>query len=245
MYADCHIHMVLDGVYYKDAIAAHRQGPREDLIRPRLEAYRSLGFTYLRDGGDRWGVGRFARDLAGAYGITYRTPLFPIYKRGHFDRFGVLTSSPLEPQEIREMIRIAHGAGFAVMAHANGAQAVLAAAEAGVDSVEHGAYLSGEALEAMAEAGTVWVPTLATIGNLRGTGRFSEADVTRILTSAQENVARFHALGGLLAPGSDAGAYAVFHGQGGLDEYRLLSEALGPEAGDALSQGISAIRQRF
>ena len=27
MYADCHIHMVLDGVYYKDAIAAHRQGP--------------------------------------------------------------------------------------------------------------------------------------------------------------------------------------------------------------------------
>lgn len=93
--------------------------------------------------------------------------------------------------------------------------------------------------------GTVWVPTLATIGNLRGTGRFSEADVTRILTSAQENVARFHALGGLLAPGSDAGAYAVFHGQGGLDEYRLLSEALGPEAGDALSQGISAIRQRF
>ena len=55
MYADCHIHMVLDGVYYKDAIAAHRQGPREDLIRPRLEAYRSLGFTYLRDGGDRWG----------------------------------------------------------------------------------------------------------------------------------------------------------------------------------------------
>ena len=162
-----------------------------------------------------------------------------------FDRFGVLTSSPLEPQEIREMIRIAHGAGFAVMAHANGTQAVLAAAEAGVDSVEHGAYLSGEALEAMAEAGTVWVPTLATIGNLRGTGRFSEADVTRILTSAQENVARFHALGGLLAPGSDAGAYAVFHGQGGLDEYRLLSEALGPEASDALSQGISAIRQRF
>ncbi len=62
------------------------------------------------------------------------------------------------------MIRIAHGAGRVVMAHASGAQAVLAAAEAGVDSVEQGAYLSGEALEAMAEAGTVWVPTLATIG---------------------------------------------------------------------------------
>lgn len=284
MYADCHIHMVLDGVYYKDAIAAHRQCPQEGLIRPRLEGYRSLGFTYLRDGGDRWGVGLRARELADSYGITYRTPLFPIYKRGHygsfigrgfdtleeygalvqevrrgggdfvkimisglmdFDCFGVLTGSPLEAREIREMIRIAHEAGFAVMAHANGAQTVLAAAEAGVDSVEHGAYLSGEALDAMAEAGTVWVPTLATIGNLRGTGRFSETAVKRILAAAQENVARFHALGGLLAPGSDAGAYAVFHGTGGLDEYRLLAEALGPDAEKALSQGISAIRQRF
>ena len=27
MYADCHIHMVLDGVYYKDAIAAHGTAP--------------------------------------------------------------------------------------------------------------------------------------------------------------------------------------------------------------------------
>ena len=281
---DCHIHMVLDGVNWRESIARHKAAPQEALIRKTLAQYQALGYTYLRDGGDRWGAGALAAKLAPEYGIRYRTPCFPIYKTGHygsfigrgfstpaeyralvraakaggahfikimisglmdFDRFGVLTSSPLEPQEIREMIRIAHGAGFAVMAHANGAQAVLAAAEAGVDSVEHGAYLSGEALEAMAEAGTVWVPTLATIGNLRGTGRFSEADVTRILASAQENVARFHALGGLLAPGSDAGAYAVFHGQGGLDEYRLLSEALGPEASDALSQGISAIRQRF
>ena len=39
MYADCHIHMVLDGVYYKDAIAAHGDGPRDDLIRPRLPPY--------------------------------------------------------------------------------------------------------------------------------------------------------------------------------------------------------------
>ena len=50
MYADCHIHMVLDGVYYKDAIAAHGDGPREDLIRRRLARYRELGFVYLRDG---------------------------------------------------------------------------------------------------------------------------------------------------------------------------------------------------
>ena len=56
-----------------------------------------------------------------------------------FDHFGVITSEPLTAQQIRELITIAHGEGFSVMAHANGAQTVLAAVEAGVDSVEHGA----------------------------------------------------------------------------------------------------------
>lgn len=42
---------------------------------------------YLRDGGDRWGVGLRARALAAEYGITYRTPVFPIYKRGHYGGF--------------------------------------------------------------------------------------------------------------------------------------------------------------
>ena len=60
---DCHIHMILDGVYWKDAI---KQGPREDICRRRLERYQRLGYTYLRDGGDRWGAGALARSLAPA-----------------------------------------------------------------------------------------------------------------------------------------------------------------------------------
>lgn len=284
MYADCHIHMILDGVYYKDAIDRHREAPREDWIRNCLARYQALGFSYLRDGGDRWGVGARARELAPEYGITYRTPIFPIYKRGHygsfigrgyetlaeyrgllsearvrgadfikimisglmdFDHWGVLTDSPMDGAEIAALIHIAHEEGFSVMAHANGTEAVLPAARAGVDSVEHGAYLGEAALAAMAESGVVWVPTLATIGNLRGTGRFSEAAVTAILATAQGNLRRFHALGGLLAPGSDAGAYAVPHGAGGLEEYRLLTEALGPSAPEALSRGIAALQQKF
>mgnify|MGYP000316823254 FL=1 len=55
MLSDCHIHMVLDGVYWKDAIARHRAGVREDWVRRTLSAYRQRGITYLRDGGDRWG----------------------------------------------------------------------------------------------------------------------------------------------------------------------------------------------
>ena len=276
------MHMILDGLDWRAAIARHRNAPDEAFIRRVLEAYRREGFVYLRDGGDRWGAGARARELSSEYGITYRTPLAPLCRKGHygafigitydnlreyaalvrlqrqqgadfikimisglmdFDRFGVLTEPGMDPAEIRELIHIAHEEGFSVMAHANGAETVLAAAQAGVDSVEHGAYQNGESLHAMRENGTVWVPTLSTIGNLRGKGRFSESDAQQILASAQENVSAFAAMDGLLAPGTDAGAWAVPHGV--LTEYRLLEEALGSQTPQILSRGIQTIVNTF
>ncbi len=269
---DCHIHMVLDGYDWKSAISRHQPQPDEFYIRRILASYRAAGFTYLRDGGDRWGVGAAARRMAGEYGITYRTPLAPLCKKGHyggfigtgyenlrefaalvkfhrtqgadfikimisglmdFDRFGVLTEPGLPENEIKELVHIAKSEGFSVMAHANGAEAVLAAAQAGVDSVEHGAYLNDEALCAMKDNHVVWVPTLSTVANLRGTGRFDETAVYAILDSALENVAHFHAMGGLLAPGSDAGAWSVPHVAA---EYALLPPC---------DRGIQEILRRF
>lgn len=282
MRCDCHMHMVLDGADWKAAIHRHAEKVEDAWIRAVLEKYRALGFGYLRDGGDRWGVGARARELAGEYGIVYRTPLAPLCKAGHygafigkkyenfreyaklvgqqrtegadfikimisglmdFDRFGVLSEEGLSAKEIRELIHIAHEEGFAVMAHANGARTVEAAAHAGVDSVEHGAYLDADALRAMEENGTVWVPTLSTIGNLRGRGRFEEAAVREILESAQENVRAFAGMGGLLAPGTDAGAWAVPHGS--LTEFMLLEETLGADMDAVLERGIAEIRRKF
>ena len=282
MGCDCHIHMVLDGADWKRAIARHSGGVQEAWVRRVLEVYQKLGFSYLRDGGDRWSVGAKARSLAGEYGITYRTPLSPLCAQGHyggfigekyenlsqyaamvarkraegadfikimisglmdFDRFGVLTEDGLSPETIRELIHIAHEEGFAVMAHANGARTVEAAAQAGVDSVEHGAYLDADALHAMRENGTVWVPTLSTIGNLRGTGRFDEIAVEAILESAMENVSAFASMGGLIAPGTDAGAWAVPHGS--LSEYALLGQTLGKNAESILSRGAAEIQKKF
>lgn len=282
MLCDCHIHMVLDGADWRAAIRRHANGPENRWIRSVLEAYRSLGVTYLRDGGDRWGVGKRARELAPEYGITYRTPLVPLCLEGHyggfigtkyanlreyaalvaqartegadfikimisglmdFDRCGVLTEEGLPPALIGQLVHIAHQEGFPVMAHANGARTVEAAAAAGVDSVEHGAYLDKDALAAMAEAGTVWVPTLSTIGNLLGKGRFDETAVGRILESAQENLRSFAAMGGQIAPGTDAGAWAVPHGS--LTEYDLLRQALGAGAQTIWEQGAARIREIF
>ena len=282
--ADCHIHMVLDGANWRDAIDRHRNGPDRALIRSRLKAYADAGFTYLRDGGDKWGVGAAAREMAAEYGIVYRTPLAPLILEGHyggfigekyrdlreyaalvqkrreqgadfikimisgimdFDHFGVLSELGLAPDLIRELIHIAHEEGFAVMAHANGARTVEAAAGAGVDSVEHGAYLDGDALQAIAENGTVWVPTLSAIGNLRGKGRFSEKTVSAIYDGAVENIRKFTKIDGIIAPGSDAGAWSVPHGRGGTDEYAHLTQALGENTEVVIRTGISAIRTKF
>jgi len=276
------MHMVLDGVEWRSAIHRHDREVDVAWVRRILKQYQELGFGYLRDGGDRWGVGALARELAPEYGITYRTPLANLCKAGHygsfigakyenfreyrdlvrkaredgadfikimisglmdFDRFGVLTEEGLHAEEIRELIHIAHEEGFSVMAHANGARTVEAAARAGVDSVEHGAYLDMDALEAMKENGTVWVPTLSTVGNLRGKGRFSEPDVQAILASALENVRAFANLGGLIAPGTDAGAWEVPHGS--LTEFELLRQALGEQTEEILGRGIREIVRKF
>ena len=279
---DCHIHMVLDGENWKKAIGSHSSGVSEALVRKNLKTYQDLGFTYLRDGGDRWGVNALAKELAPQYGITFRTPLSNLCMAGHyggfigemygdlkefhravkahraagadfikimisglmdFDHFGMLTEEGLESHIIRELIHISHEEGFAVMAHANGSRVVEAAAEAGIDSVEHGAYLDRDALSAMAERGTVWVPTLSTIGNLRHTGRFNEEAVEKILDSAMKNVQLFSQMGGLLAPGTDAGAWKVPHGS--LTEYELLSQALGENWEAVLERGIAVIQEKF
>lgn len=87
MHYDLHIHMILDGVDFRKAIGTHREAPCEALIRERLALYRDKGITFLRDGGDAWDVGLKARELAKEYGIDYRTPVFPIYKKGHYGSF--------------------------------------------------------------------------------------------------------------------------------------------------------------
>lgn len=255
MRADCHIHMVLDGEYWRSAIARHAEKPDTRYIRKTLARYQELGFTYLRDGGDRWNVGKTARDLAPEYGICYRTPLAPLHKSGHygsivgipfenikdyqhlvkeqkaqgadfikimisglmdFNHYGRLTEDPLTCEEICQMVSIAHDAGLSVMAHANG-DAALWAAQAGVDSVEHGAYLPREALFAMKENGTVWVPTVSTVAKLRGAGRYDEAAVSQILGDFYEKLRQFQSIGGQIASGSDAGAWQVLHGSQEID----------------------------
>lgn len=271
---DCHIHMLLDGVDWRSAIGRHKAQVDKGYVEKTVGMYAEKGYTYLREGGDKWGVGAYAREVAKKYGIVYRTPLAPLSKVGHyggfiglqwenmkefarlvqmqraegadfckimvsglmdFDRFGVLTEEPLTKGEIYELVHIAKSEGLSVMAHCNGAEAITACAEAGVDSIEHGAYPDEEALAAMAEYKTVWCPTISTIGNLRGKGRFDETAVGKIFDFQMEKLASFR---GLVALGTDAGAWAVGHGCGSEKEYLEM-------AGADFIAGSKAIMERF
>lgn len=284
MFGDCHMHMVLDGVYYRAAIDHHKCHIDEELIRERLRAYRDAGVTYLRDGGDAFGVAKAAARIAPEFGIEYRTPITPICLKGRyggfigrtfetisdyrmlvdevkregadfiklmisglmdFDHYGVITSEPIELHLLKEMVHIAHEEGFAVMAHANGAETIIKGIEAGIDSVEHGAYMNDEAVLAVVQSGIVWVPTLVTIGNLIGDGRFPDDVLKPLLKLQQANVRKCASLGGKVALGSDNGAYRVMHVQGTMDEYNFLKQAIGKDTDRVLSEGEEVVRKKF
>lgn len=285
-YGEAHMHIFMNGVDYRQAVRDQINGVNEEVIRKNLEEYRRRGITWLRDGGDIYGTSKRTMEIAPEYGITYRTPVFAIHKKGHyggivgkayenmkdyrkliqelreqgghfvkimisgimdFDRGG-LTESSLPDEEIRELIHIAHEEGFAVMAHTNGSRAVRAAALAGVDSIEHGNFCDDDALQALASSKTIWVPTIVTVKNLLGDGRFPEHVVEKIWEGQQKNLHRAFELGVKLALGSDAGAYRVLHGQGLMDEYQVFQKVLEeqwPHWEEIISQGDRLLKRKF
>src|SRR5471030_1890254 len=62
-------------------------------------------------------------------------------------------------EEMKAIVADAHRLGRRVAAHAHGAQGIAWAAEAGVDSIEHGSYIDDNAIKVMKEHGTYLVPT--------------------------------------------------------------------------------------
>ena len=162
-----------------------------------------------------------------------------------FSVYGRLTEEPLTGEEMHDLIAAAHDIGYAVMAHCNGTDAVKNAVLSGVDSIEHGAYLDDDACHILAESRAVWVPTLSTIGNLIGSGRFPDEVAERILRSAQENIRKVANLGGLIGLGCDAGAFRVPHVEGTLSEEKWLRQTLGEDTDDILSAAEGQIRSKF
>lgn len=105
MFGECHAHMIMDGVSFRDAAAKHKNGPDETLIRQVLSAYQKRDVHFIRDGGDNLGVSRLAADLAPEYGIDYRTPVFAIHRRGYYG--GIVGFAYDNLKEYARLVRLA------------------------------------------------------------------------------------------------------------------------------------------
>jgi imidazolonepropionase-like amidohydrolase len=116
-------------------------------------------------------------------------------------------------EEMKAIVADAHRLGRKVAAHAHGAQSILWASEAGVDSIEHGSYIDDAAIAEMKKNGTYLVPTLYLMDwffeNAEKIGTPPEliAKGHEVMPAARKNVARAFAAGVKVGFGTDAAVY--------------------------------------
>jgi len=135
-------------------------------------------------------------------------------------------SSPLfNQEEMNAIVDEARRAKAPVAAHAQDAEAVIMAAQAGVTSIEHGFARSDEALEVMKEKGTIFVPTLSIIDQEKDTVG------EQFWQDALMQVRKAHEMGIPLAVGADTGAVA--HGDN-IREAEILHQEVGIPLTDVL-----------
>jgi imidazolonepropionase-like amidohydrolase len=122
-------------------------------------------------------------------------------------------ASAYTQEELKAIVTDAHRLGRKVAAHAHGAQGILWASQAGVDSIEHGSYIDDAGIAEMKKNGTYLVPTLYLAdwflanaerlhvpAELIGKGK-------EVMSVARKNEAHAFASGVKVAFGTDAAVY--------------------------------------
>jgi imidazolonepropionase-like amidohydrolase len=116
-------------------------------------------------------------------------------------------------EEMKAIVTDAHRLGRKVAAHAHGAQGVIWASEAGVDSVEHGHLMNDEAIAVLKKNGTYLVPTLYLMDWQRAHGAqanlpaFLKAKMELVSSVGKQNVQKAIKAGVKIGMGTDAAVY--------------------------------------
>ena len=165
-------------------------GPAEGVVNGVRDAYEAVRSRY-KEGAD-------------LIKITATGGVLSQAKSGQNPQFTV--------EEVAAIVTAARDYGFKVAAHAHGAEGMKRAVLGGVDSIEHGTYMSEEVMELMKQRGTWYVPTIIA-GDFVGEkakqpGYFSE--VVRPKAAAigpviKGTFARAYAAGVPIAFGTDSG----------------------------------------
>ncbi|HBW38289.1 amidohydrolase family protein [Desulfosporosinus sp. BICA1-9] len=147
-----------------------------------------------------------------------------------FDDYQKVGPTQWSVADLKELVNAAHRLGTPVMAHASGDEGISMAITAGVDSIEHGYYMTTRQLERMREKGIAWVPTVAPIGNLLKypNDRYSAHEINtlkRIQEAQLTKIQEAYHLNVRLGVGTDAGAYKVPHAESLYDEIDWMIQA--------------------
>jgi imidazolonepropionase-like amidohydrolase len=131
-------------------------------------------------------------------------------------------------EELKAIVATAKDYNMTVAVHAHGTEGMKRAVLAGVDSIEHGTYMTDEVMELMKERGTYWVPT-----NMAGEWVAKKAqepgylpEIVRPKAAAigpaiRETFRKAHAAGVKIAFGTDSGVSP--HGENAR-EFELMVE---------------------
>ena len=113
-------------------------------------------------------------------------------------------------EEMQAIVADAHRLGRKVAAHAHGAQGILWATQAGVDSIEHGSYINDAAIAEMKKRGTYLVPTLYLEDWMLESGHlppFYHQKMIDVSAVAKSNIKHAMQEGVKIAMGTDAAVY--------------------------------------
>jgi imidazolonepropionase-like amidohydrolase len=136
-------------------------------------------------------------------------------------------------EELRAIVTEAATKNAPVEAHAHGAEGALAAVKAGVRSIEHGTYLTDEALQLMVKQGTFFDPTMEAVKDVATVGGdYDNRDLQlrgqHMLPRLKETIARAHTLGVRIVAGSDTGYGPASIGRVSIEVANLVDCSLSP-----------------
>jgi len=149
----------------------------------------------------------------------------------NFSKGLVVAKPQFSVEEIQQFKQAARSHHKHLMAHASGDVGVGHAIDGGVDTVEHGFFITDDQLKKMRDAGISWVPTFTPVqeqvdhADVMGWTGETLANLKKILENHARSLQKAIALGVNVLVGSDSGSCGVAHGTGLIREMELLENA--------------------
>ena len=134
-------------------------------------------------------------------------------------------------EEARRIVAVAKSSGRLTFAHCSGSDGINIAIEAGLNSIEHGFFITREQLQKMAELAITWVPTFSPVNfqrirpDVAGWSVETVNNLNRILDAHWTQLEYAYEIGVPVLVGSDAGSMGVRHGRGYTEELILMASA--------------------